>query len=278
LIWGTGRDRAGSVHVQRRNEAGSAQSRARCAEGKRRTTWLMVLLALIAVGPEPAKAAPLAHEFYMTRGVFASPTDGDDWGPRWAMDFPEAEMRFLVALRRLTRIDSTTRENPKTLDDPSLGDYPFLYMVEVGAMRLDDEERDGLRNYLLAGGFLVIDDFWGTWAWDGLTVQLRELFPELKVVDVPLDHPVFSVVHDIRTLVQVPNVALAGTGRTHEYDGYTPKVRGVFDENGRLIVLINWNTDLGDAWEWADDERYPLRYSNYAFKLGVNLVAYALMH
>ena len=245
---------------------------------KRQAAWLVALLVLTTAIPGRANAAPLAHEFYMTRGVFASPTDGDDWGPRWAMDFPEAEMHFLVALRRLTRIDSTTRENPRALDDGALGDYPFLYMVEVGAMRLDDEERDGLRNYLLAGGFLVIDDFWGTWAWEGFRVQLRQLFPDLSIVDVPLDHPVFNIVHDVRALMQVPNVALAGTGRTHEYDGYTPKVRGIFDADGRLMVLINWNTDLGDAWEWADDPGYPLRYSNYAYKLGVNAVIYALSY
>ena len=151
-------------------------------------------------------------------------------------------------------------------------------MVEVGAMDLNKDERTTVREYLLSGGFLVTDDFWGTWAWDGLMSEMALIFPDLPVVEISLTHPVFHTVHDIGALLQVPNVALAGTDRTHEYDGYTPHVRGIFDRDGRLMVLINWNTDLGDAWEWADQADYPLRYSNYAYKLGVNIVMYAMMH
>lgn len=249
------------------------------------TAWFAGVLALLSLAPSAPVVAQgdesflaLEHEFTMTRGRFSSPTDGDDWGPRWAMDYPDAERHFLVALSRLTRVDAAPLDNALALDDLNLGDYPFLYVVEVGAMRLDEQEQDNLRDYLLAGGFLVIDDFWGSWAWDGLMVQLETLFPGRPVVDVPLSHPVFHVVHEVTEVLQVPNVALAGTGRTHEYDGFVPRVRGIFDDHGRLMVLINWNTDLGDAWEWADDERYPLRYSNYAFRLGVNIVTFAMMH
>jgi hypothetical protein len=224
----------------------------------------------------PAGAHPRAHEFYFTRGVYHSSADGDAWGPRWAIDYPEADRHFLVALRRLTGVDAFDADNAVDLGAADLRDFPFVYVVEAGALQLDPRGRDALRDYLLAGGFLVVDDFWGTWAWDNLVAEMALLFPDRALVDVPLDHPVFHSYYDIEELLQVPNVAQAGTGRTHEYDGYVPRTRGLFDDDGRLMVLVNWNTDLGDAWEWADDEAYPLRYSNYAYRMGVNIVIYAL--
>ena len=243
---------------------------------------LALMVSVLAPTSQPVHAdtdiRPIAHEFYMTRGIFSSPTDGDDWGPRWSMDFPEAETHFLVALSRLTRVDAYPYDNAIGLDDLELWNFPFLYLVEVGAMDLTDDERASLRDYLLAGGFMVIDDFWGTWAWDGLRAEMARMFPDRPIVDVPLTHPIFHAMHDITELLQVPNVALAGTDRTHEYDGITPHVRGIFDDDGRLMVLINWNTDLGDAWEWADQANYPLKYSNYAYRLGVNFVLYSMMH
>lgn len=240
----------------------------------------LALLGLLGAAPARAQAElrPVAHELYLSRGVFSGPTDGDAWGPRWMMDHPQAEQRLLVAIDRLTRIDAYPFENALGFADPELGDFPFLYVAEVGAMRLDEAEREGLRRYLLNGGFLVVDDFWGTWAWQGFEAQMQRVLPEYRSVDVPLGHPLFHAFFDISEVLQVPNVALAGTGRTHEYDGYVPHVRAIFDDAGRLMVLMNWNTDLGDAWEWADEPSYPLRYSNYAFELGINIVVYAMSH
>ena len=100
----------------------------------------------------------------------------------------------------------------------------------------------------------------------------------LAKAQLSLDHPVFHAFYDIREILQVPNVYQARGGPTHELDGYNPHVRGIFDDQGRLMVLINWNTDLGDAWEWADNPRYPLRYSTYAYELGINFVIYAMSH
>lgn len=134
-----------------------------------------------------------------------------------------------------------------------------------------------LRAYLLAGGFLVIDDFWGSWEWDNFDAQMRLVFPDREIVDVPLDHPVFNAFYDIDEVIQVPNVYQGSTGQqTHEYDGYVPRVRGIFDDDGRLMVLVNWNTDLGDAWEWADHPQYPLKFSTYAYEMGINFVIYGM--
>ena len=219
-----------------------------------------------------------SHEFFFTRGIYSGASDADDWGPRWAIDYPEAEHHFLVALRRLTNVDAYDSDNPVSILDPGLRECPFLYVLEVGALTLDDREASQLREYLLAGGFLVVDDFWGSWAWENFQAQMRFVFPDRDLVELPIEHPVFHVFYDIRKIIQVPNVYQASSGRTHEYDGYVPHVRGIFDDKGRLMVLVNWNTDLGDAWEWADDPSYPLRYSTYAFELGINFVIYAMTH
>lgn len=227
---------------------------------------------------QPAARHPLGHEFYFTRGVYSSSVDNDPWGPRWAIDYPEADQHFLVALARLTGIDAYATHNAQPLGGRSLREFPFVYVVEAGALQLSGDERTALREYLLAGGFMMVDDFWGTWAWDNLVAQLELVLPGHPIRDVPLDHPLFHSFYDIDELLQVPNVALAGTGRTHEYDGHVPHARGIFDARGRLMVLINWNTDLGDAWEWADDADYPLHFSSYAYKLGINIVIYAISY
>lgn len=262
---------------------------------------LAVTLALVlgtAAGPAAAQtndwrylggsarslAAPRVkspHEFFFTRGIYSG-GDNEEWGPRWAIDYPKAEQQFLVALRRLSVIDAYEAENAIALDDPELRRFPFLYMLEVGSMALSEGEVEGLRAYLEAGGFAVIDDFWGTWAWANFEAEMRRVFPERPIVEVPPEHPVFHIFYDIGEIVQVPNLRqgwyAASGGPTHEYDGYVPHVRGIFDDDGRLMMLINWNTDMGDAWEWADDPHYPLRFSTYAFEMGINFVIYAMTY
>ncbi|MDX1434805.1 MAG: DUF4159 domain-containing protein, partial [Gammaproteobacteria bacterium] len=221
-------------------------------------------------------------EFFFTRGIYSGASGNEDWGARWAVDYPKAELQFLVALRRLSVVDAYDSENAMALDDPELRNFPFLYILEVGYMSLGEAEAEGLRNYLLAGGFLVIDDFWGTWAWQNFEHEISRVLPGREIVDVPPSHPIFHVFYDIGEILQVPNVyqgsLVAAGGPTHEYDGYVPHVRGIFDDDGRLMVLINWNTDLGDAWEWADDPNYPLKFSTFAFEMGINFVVYAMSH
>ncbi|HSR40762.1 MAG TPA: DUF4159 domain-containing protein, partial [Longimicrobiales bacterium] len=153
------------------------------------------------------------------------------------------------------------------------------YALEVGRMRLGDEEVRGLRDYLNAGGFLVIDDFWGTWEWQNFEHEIRRVLPGREIVELPLDHPVFSTFYDIEEILQVPNRNNGIAGRqTHERDGYTPYVLGIFDDHERLMVVINWNTDLGDAWEWAENPFYPLRFSRFAAEMGVNMIVYGMSH
>jgi hypothetical protein len=222
------------------------------------------------------------REFYFTRAVYTTGFRRGRWEryfESWSVDFPKADRQFLIGLRRLTNIDAYEMENPVRLDDPNLRNFPFLYMLEVGYMSMTDEEVAGLREFLLAGGFLLVDDFWGTLEWWNFEEEMKRVLPEHRIVDIPVDHPLMSVFYDIDELVQVPNVGQGRSGGpTWERDGYRPALRGVYDEKGRLMVAINWNTDLGDAWEWAEDPFYPLRFSNFAYQMGVNSIVYAMSH
>ena len=256
--------------------------------------WLFLCLLLLpgstpawAQSSDPAAKPPAeppgdAHEFYFTRGIYSGEFDDYDQGGRWAVDYPKADRQFLVALKRLSLVDAYESDHALELTDPGLRRFPFLYAVEVGSMSLTDAEVLALRNYLLAGGFLVIDDFWGSWAWEQFVGEMQKVLPERVIVDVPPEHPVFHIFYNIDELVQVPNLRLGwgadAGGPTHEYDGHIPRLRGIFDDDGRLMVLINWNTDFGDAWEWADDPHYPLRFSTYAFEMGINFVIYGMTH
>ena len=235
-------------------------------------------LQMQSQGWEPRARAGVPREFYFTRVAYTGYYRFRDFRS-WSVDFPKADRQFLIGLRRLTNLDAYEAENPVRLTDPDLGRYPFLYTVEVGYMALTEPEVLGLRRYLQAGGFLVIDDFWGSFEWENFQAQMQRVLPGHAIVDLPPDHPVFNCFYDVKEIIQVPNVGQGMQGGpTWESDGYYPAVKGVFDDRGRLMVLINWNTDLGDAWEWAENPYYPLKFSTYAYQMGVNFIIYAMSH
>jgi hypothetical protein len=220
------------------------------------------------------------HEFTFARAAYSGM--GRGWGRgrgSWRTDFPKADRQFLIGVRRLTRIDAYGGEYAVRLDDPELLRYPFLYAVEVGRMALTEEEVLGLRRYLSSGGFLLVDDFWGSWEWDVFEAEIRRVLPGRPILDLPLDHPVFHTVYQIDEVLQVPNVRNGMMGGPYwEQDGYVPFCRGISDEDGRLVVMINWNSDLGDAWEWAENPYYPLDRSTFAYQLGINAIVYAMTY
>ena len=223
-----------------------------------------------------------AREFFFTRAIYSGGGYRRGWGS-WATDYPKADRQFLTIIGRLIDLlDAYERENAVRLDDPDLRRFPFLYALEVGHMYMTEAEVKGLRDYLLAGGFLMIDDFWGTWEWANFEAEIKRVLPEYQIVELSLDHPVFNTVYKIEEIIQVPNLGNAQWaergGRTWEQDGVVPHVRGIFDEDGRLMVIINWNTDIGDAWEWAEHPYYPLKYSTYAIEITVNIIVYAMSH
>ena len=230
--------------------------------------------AAAALSP-PQRPPPEWHEFYFTRAAYGS----YGWGRRsWATDYPKSDRQFLTVLQRLTNLDAFSWENAILLTDENIRRYPFLYALEVGYMSLSAGEIEGLRDYLKAGGFLVIDDFWGTREWAQFEYQMSLVFPQHPIIDLELDHPVFNTFYDIDEILQVPAYGRYWRGRTSERDGYVPYVKGILDDDGRLMVIINWNTDLGDAWEWAERPDYPVQYSTFAFQMGVNMIIYAMSH
>jgi hypothetical protein len=234
---------------------------------------------VLAGAAQARERVPLQHAFTFTRGIYSDFRGG--YGGRrgaWSTDFPKADIQFLTVLRRLTILDAYPSENAVALDDPELRRFPFLYMLEVGNMNLTPEQATGLRDYMLAGGFVFIDDFWGTQEWANFEAEMTRVMPEHAIVELPPDHPIFNSLYDINEVLQVPAVGNWRGGRTWERDGYEPKTRAILAADGRLMMFINWNTDIGDAWEWAEQPDYPLKFSTYAYQIGANAVVYALSH
>ncbi|MEX2467790.1 MAG: DUF4159 domain-containing protein [Gemmatimonadota bacterium] len=237
------------------------------------------------------------HQFYLARAMYTGFRGRGFWGgggrdrlgdrgPAWSIDYPRADRVMTRVATRLSNLDACEWERPISLADPELRRYPFLYSLEWGYADLTEAEVAGLRGYLLAGGFLMLDDFWGNQEWRNFADQMRRVLPEYAIVDVPRDHAVFRSYYELdEEIMQVPNV---GNGRAiargmpaayaAECRGCEAELRGIFDENGRLIVAINWNTDLGDALEWAESPMYPLAYSTFASRLFLNLIIYAMAY
>lgn len=255
---------------------------------RRAARLTVVLPGVVACGllaaAGSADPSPDEAEFRFARMIYRSnPWFSSGWGwgarPDWMTDAPEAETHFLMGIRRLTRIDAASQGTVVSLTDDELFDYPFLYAVEVGRWLLSDEEAARLREYLMRGGFLMVDDFHGTLQWEGFMESMRRVFPDRPVVDIPDSDEVFHVLYDLVERPQIPNVYLAMTGGpTWERDGYTPHWRGIYDDEGRLAVIINFNMDLGDAWEHADTPQYPQPLTALAYRFGINYLLYSMTH
>lgn len=202
---------------------------------------------------------------------------GSDMEP-YLTDWPEAETFFLEGVRRLTRLDAAPEGRIIALDDDALFDYPVLYAVEVGYWNLTDADATRLREYLLRGGFLITDDFHGTVEWASFMDSMRRVFPDRPVVELEDTHEVLHTLFDVDERVQIPGIWALMSGVSHERDGYTPHWRGIYDDRGNLMVAINFNMDLGDAWEHADWPEYPENLTALAYRFGINYVIYAMTH
>ncbi len=204
------------------------------------------------------------------------------WGRNsWATDWPKADKQFIFAIDRMSNVRVVMdRDIAIGIMDPNLFSYPFVYALEVGrGMTLSPEEAERLREYMMRGGFLVIDDFWGTSQWQNFYRELKKIFPDKEPEEIPLSHPLFHAFFDIDQILQVPNVNNGCGGyRTHQADGYTPYALAIFDDDRRPMMVINFNTDVGDAWEWADVPCYPNRFANFAFRIGINWIVYSMTH
>jgi hypothetical protein len=222
-------------------------------------------------------------EFIYSRLMYPSAGRGrgrgfGGYGGSWATDYPKDDRIFLQGVRRLTRIHARSMENVVNLDDDEIFNYPWIYAVEVGQWYLSDAQTQRLREYLLRGGFLMCDDFHGTYEWDVFMASMSRVFPDRPVVEIEDKDPIFHVLYDLDERVQVPGLAALYRGVTYEQDGIVPRWRAIYDDKGRIMVAICHNMDLGDAWEWADDPEYPEKYTTLAYRIGINYVIYAMTH
>lgn len=208
---------------------------------------------------------------------------GGDWtqgGTNWAVDYPKGDRTFIRLLKRLSLIDVRAVEQPVNPDDgDDIFDWPFLIVGMPGSWDLTDAQAAKLREYLLRGGYLLCDSFFGTREWAGFEAGLKKIFPDRPVVDLADDHPMFHTVYDLGERKQVGNFrSMMGRGVPYRDDGAISHWRGVLDDDGRVMVAIAFNNDLGDSWQLADEPQYPQEDSNLGIRLGVNYAVYALTH
>jgi hypothetical protein len=196
----------------------------------------------------------------------------------WTQDYPRADRHFSLALRRLTRLDAREAEEAVNLDEGSVYDWPWLYAVQTGHWRLTDTQAAQMREFLLRGGFFMADDFWGPAEWEVFMQSMRKIFPDRQVVELENPDPIFHTVYDLNNRYQVASEGSVQRGRSWKCDGCPDHWRGVFDDHGRLMVAITFQSDVGDSWEWADAPYYPERYAALGIRIGVNYVIYAMTH
>jgi len=197
----------------------------------------------------------------------------------WTMDYPRSDRHLLQGVRRLTRIHTRSVEQVVDLDGTDdVYNWPMLYAVEVGYWNLSDGEAHQLRDFLDRGGFFMCDDFHGVDEWENFMASFSRVFPDREIVDIADSDPIFHTLYDLDQREQVPGWQWYRTGSTSEYGGVEPHWRGVYDTKNRLVAVICHNMDLGDAWEWSDDPRYPERWASLAYRIAMNYFIYDLSH
>jgi hypothetical protein len=221
----------------------------------------------------------------------------DRGGPRWSgagswwTDFPDSDLNLSYRLQQVTSMKVNPDGRVLRLTDPELFDYPWIYMVEPGSLVLREEEVPVLRKYLLNGGVLMADDFWGTVQWNNFEHEIQRVLPESRFRDLTMDHPIFHAVFDIRvpmSKLQTPNI---GQGIRSQYDGITWEyhageeckemhVRAIFDQKGRIMVIAAHNCDNGDGWEREGEDDYFFHEfsEKRAYPLGINIIFYLMSH
>jgi hypothetical protein len=227
--------------------------------------------------------------FIFCRVAFSQSPYGDGGG--WMVDYPRADLNLPFRTGQLTTIPISRdgRGEPNhvviTLSDPHLFECPFVMMTEVGGLWLDEQEAANLRLYLEKGGFVWADDFWGSYAWEAFESQLRKALPaaEFPIFDVPLDHPIFHTVYNVKYIPQIPSINFwfgSGFQTSERYgDSAQPHIRAINNPRGHIMMVITHNTDFGDAFEReGDDRRYFERFAAEGYSFGINVLVYAMTH
>jgi hypothetical protein len=227
--------------------------------------------------------------FTFVRVRYGSAYGGRGYGRRgggdWATDYPDSDLNFSFRLQQLTSLKVDPQPKVLELTDDALFDYPFIYMIEPGNLQFEEAEVAALRRYLLNGGFMMVDDFWGEYEYQNFYEQIKRVFPEREPVELDIKHEIFHCVYDLKEKPQMPSINVAqryrGTGVTWERsDAKEVHYKAIYDDKGRIMVIVCHNTDLGDGWEReGEDEWYFKEFSEKkAYPMGINIVFYAMTH
>jgi len=205
-----------------------------------------------------------------------------DWrlgASNWTMDYPRSDRHFSEALRRLTRVHARSVEQPVNLDDgDDVFNWPWLVAGEMGDWKLTPSQAKSLREYLLRGGFLMLDDFWRDDEWDRFMESMTMVFPDRPIVEIEDADSIFHTVYDLDDRYQILGDWALRRTMNFRSDGTVAHWRGIYDDHGRLMVVICHNMDLGDSWENADEPEYPQKFSALGLRIGINYIVYAMTH
>lgn len=230
--------------------------------------------------------------FTFVRVKYDSYDDYGRFGAKWKIDHPQAENNLAYRLTQMTSLKVNPESVALELTDKELKNYPFIYMVEPGGLMFNLEEVEALKDYLLNGGFMMVDDFWGDYQWENFKTQIQRVFPKRPIIDLTLEHEIFNTVFPLReTLNELPQIPNVQTGYESQFTGVTWEsrhnpgarevhYRAILSDEGRIMVMICHNTDLGDGWEREGEDEYYFREfsEKKAYPLGINIIVYAMTH
>ena len=289
-----------SADVHDRPRPAAAWTGAGSRGGRRRSAFAAALLAVaLLVAPSSGQgqsalsdtrgrisdAMLIGLEWTFARIRYSSPPDRladfrrTYWSDPWSIDGPAAEQNLS---RRMGRVTTIVVNEPVILElaDDALWDHPWIYFVEPANIEFTEAEVGILRQFLLRGGTATLDDFHGPVEWDLVERQLARVFPDRAFVELGPDHPVFTCFYQLDAYPQIPGLGSFFNNVTWEKGGFDPHLRAILDDDGRAMVLANFNTDMGDGWEWSNAEEYPayIRFTAQSYRMMINEIVYALTH
>ena len=179
---------------------------------------------------------------------------------------------------RLTRINTHVAEQVVDAHSDDIYNWPWIFVEDPGAWILSQAEADRIRTYLLRGGFMFFDDTHGDYEWNNMMTGLRMIFPDRQVEDLKDGDEIFHTMYDLDDRFQIPGTRFIWNGRRYAEDMKVPKWRAVRDDKGRIVIAICHNSDVGDAWEWADSPNYPERATSMAYRIAINYIIYGMSH
>jgi hypothetical protein len=197
---------------------------------------------------------------------------------RWAADYPKSDRQLVEGVVRLTRINTHVAEQVVDAHSDDIYNWPWIFVEDPGAWILSQAEAVRIRTYLLRGGFMFFDDTHGDYEWSNLVAGVRMIFPDRQIEDLKDSDEIFHTMYDLDDRFQIPGTRFIWNGRRYTEDMKVPKWRAIRDDKGRIMVAICHNSDVGDAWEWADSPRYPEPATSMAYRIAINYIIYGMTH